>query len=451
MAGGIVYLLSAESFREDGPFPQGSKRGKIMNHARRLPVCFLVTLIFTSWGSGCGGGDTTAVAPAAPTLRPEPPYAWSDPALPARLDAALEGWAKDFGYYGAAVAVSTPGWLSWAGSTGEQDIETHTAYPPGAQGRIASATKSFTASTVLQLVDEGRLTLDSTLAEFVPDYPNGGAITVEHLLRHRSGIPEIQLVDAYFIASILLFQEYWFMPEDILLWTYLPPPFPPILNLYTGEEQPREPLCAPGEEYHYSQPGYVALGLIIEKVTGQNLADVYRERIFEPLGLTGTHLPGPGEPLDPPGYTNLFGLLDEKVSGATLLTVSANSFYSASWSAGGLLSTARDLEVFLTAMLEGRLFSGEAMGRATDWMATAPGDSGSEEYGMGLSRSRHDGYTTVGHNGALPGGGSVMQYIPELDVYVGAVMNADADDVEAPDLVERVKRALRNEPQGAGG
>jgi CubicO group peptidase (beta-lactamase class C family) len=96
-------------------------------------------------------------------------------------------------------------------------------------------------------------------------------------------------------------------------------------------------------------------------------------------------------------------------------------------------------------MLEGRLFSEEGLANATGWMEIEPGDVvESGEYGLGLFRNQYEGYTTVGHDGALPGSGSVMQYIPGLDVYVGAVTNTDRDYVAAPDLVERVRRALLN-------
>jgi D-alanyl-D-alanine carboxypeptidase len=419
-----------------------------MKKVRLLSLFFLITLAVSPLTAGCGGsGSLDAVVNPPVRERPEPPYDWADPGLPARLEAAMDGWARDFGYNGAAVAVYTPDWFSWVSGCGEADIEAHVPFRADDPGRIASATKSFTATVTLQLVDEGLLSLDSTLGEFVPDYPNGENITVEHLLRHRSGIPEIQLVDAYFIASIILFQSHWFTPEEILLWTYLPPPFPPILNMHTGEETPRQPLTEPGGDYNYSQPGYVALGLIAEKLTGKELADVYAERILRPLGLTGTHLPRMDDSVEPGGYTNLFGLLDEKVPGGSILTVSANTFHSAGWSAGGIISTARDLTVFLSAMLEGRLFSQARLENATDWMQTRP-DGGN--YGMGLYQSLYDDFFTVGHNGALPGGGSVNQYIPELDVYVGAVMNTDADWKELPDLVERVRGALLNEAPGTG-
>ena len=79
-------------------------------------------------------------------------------------------------------------------------------------------------------------------------------------------------------------------------------------------------------------------------------------------------------------------------------------------------------------------------------MAIEPGDVvGEGEYGLGLFRREYDGFTTVGHDGGLPGSGSVMRYIPELDVYIGAVTNTDSNYADLPDLVERVHAALVNE------
>ena len=414
-----------------------------MKQTKRLSVWTLILLAAATFTFGCHGSDTAdADAVARPPARPEPAYDWADPELPARLDAAMRAWAGDFGYFGGAVAVSTRGWLDWKASFGKADVEGDVPFRVDIPGRVGSTTKSFTATLIMQLIDEGRLSLSSTLGEFVPTYPNGRNITVEHLLRHRSGIPEIQLVDAYFIVSTLLFQDHWYTPEEILLWTFLPPPFPPIMDLYSGEEIPRAPVFEPGAGYHYSQPGYVALGLIAEKITGEPLADLIEDRICRPLGLTGTYMPRPDERVEYGGYTNIFGLLPAKVPETSVLFASTNSFHSASWAAGALLTTARDMTVFLSAMLEGRLFSQARLENATDWY-------GGGDNGMGLYRSRYDDFTTVGHNGSLPGGGSVCQYIQDLDVYVGAVRNTDSDWVSAPDLVERVRRALLDEPLSA--
>jgi D-alanyl-D-alanine carboxypeptidase len=407
-----------------------------MERKRRLlgiPAVFL-TAAALAWGCGT---DTTPpeAGPSAP--RPEPPYDWADPDLPARLEEALGLWAADFGLHGAAAAVCTPGWLDWSGSTGMADEGRRVRFAIDTPARIASVTKSFTAALVLQLVDEGLLTLDTPLASFVRDYPNGEAITVEHLLRHRSGIPEIHTVDAFFLLSLLLQSERWFTPGEILEWTCLPIP---ILDIHRNELIPREPVTSPGGDFHYSQSNYIALGIAIEEATGRALSDLYRERIFEPLGLTEACLPGKDAPFDPWGYTDLLGLLDREFP-SKYLGRSANWLNSASWSAAGIVATARELTLFLSAMLEGRLLSGEGLTKATDWRETRP-DGGGGQYGLGLFRSRREDFSAIGHTGAMPGSGAVMQYIPELDVYIGAVTNTDLTGPAASALPERIRRAL---------
>ncbi len=401
----------------------------------------LILLIAVFSACACGT-ETTGREADAPPSRPAPLYDQADPNLPARLDQMLHDWTRDFGIYGAAAAIRTPGWLDWSGSTGILDMETMEPYGADTPGRIASVTKSFTAAIILQLVDEGSLRLDTSLARFVRDYPNGENITVEHLLRHRSGIPEIHTVDGFFLLSLLLRSERWITPGEILQWTYLPLP---ILDLHRKELLPRGPVTVPGGDFHYSQSNYIALGIIIEEVTGKALADVYRKRIFEPLGMPEAFLPRKDAPFDPWGYTSLLGLLDEEFP-SKYLGRSANWLNSASWSAAGIIATARELAVFLSAMLEAHLFSDARLAEATDWMEIRSGtNTNSAEYGFGLLRSRHDGFSTIGHTGSLPGSGAIMQYIPELDVYIGAVMNTDLDAVGASALVKRARRALLNE------
>jgi D-alanyl-D-alanine carboxypeptidase len=412
-----------------------------MKTYRHLPCSSLIVLVALFSLYGCGT-DTPPLYTGNSSPRPEPPYDWADPALAARLDEALDAWVEDFGLYGAAAVVHTPGWVDWSGNSGMVDTETMEPYGTDTLGRIASVTKSFTSTIILQLMDEGLLTLDTTLGRFVPEYPNAENITVEHLLRHRSGIPEIHTADALFLLSLLLTPQRWLTPREVLEWTYLPIP---ILHIYRERFIPREPVTVPGGDFHYSQSGYIALGIIIEKVTGKALADVYHERIFEPLGMTEAYLPLKDAPFEPWGYTNLLGLLDEEFP-SKYLGGSANWLNSAGWSAAAIIATARELVVFLSGMLEGRLFSPEGLANATDWMEIRPGDDANRgEYGLGLFRSRHDGFSTVGHTGSLPGGGAIMQYIPELDIYIGAVTNTDLDADGASDLVVRIRRALLND------
>jgi D-alanyl-D-alanine carboxypeptidase len=379
-----------------------------------------------------------------PRDRPEPPYDWADPDLPGRLDQVLEAWAGHFGFYGAAAVVTTPGWLDWSGSIGVKNIDTMEPYEIDTLARIGSSTKPFTSTLILQLVDEGLLTLDTTLAEFAPWYPNAENLTVELLLQHRSGMMELHFMDAIFDLYILLLPRKWHIPEEILLWTILPIP---MFHIVDREFKPREPYGEPGEIFHYSQPGYCTLGMIIEKVTGKALADVYDERVFQPLGMTGSHLPRKNDPYDPWGYVRLFNLLPEKIPGPNLVR-SANSMNSGGWSAGGLVSNAPGLVAFLANMLEGCLFSEEGLANATDFIEIEPSEINAKaDYGLGLFRKHYEahGFTTIGHDGSAPGHWAVMQYIPEVDVYIGAVTNSDKDAGGGTELVARVKAAVLNE------
>ena len=393
-----------------------------------LIVAFAAVLMI---GSGCNDSGTEPG-----TLNP--------PGIEARLAAALQGWVDDFGLMGGAMRVYSPGRLEWSAAIGLIDVEADIPYAADTWGRIASSTKPFTATLILQLIDEGLLSLDTTLDGFLPgmpDFPYAADITVEHLLRHRSGIRDIQIVDLFYVLRVLLAPYRWWIPEDILALTYGPVP---ILSVHTLEFIPREPVGEPGDLYHYSQPGYCALGMIVEQITGKALADVYNERIIEPLGLARTHLPRENDPLDPPGYTNIFGLLDEKIPSSQLLP-SGNAYVSTAYSAGGIISTAGDLVTFLEALLAGELYSANALALVQDWMSDDSVNPGSFGYGLGLRRSQHDGYTTIGHDGGMPGGQAKMQYIEELDTYLGAVTNTDSDSVSAPDLVDRVWTALTGE------
>jgi len=417
-----------------------------MKYLKRL-LCLLLCASAVGFAlAGCGDSDTTtAAAPNAPNPPPLPPpsFDWQDPALPGRLEAALQGWVNTFGLYGAAACVSYPGWLEWCSTTGVEDIEDQTPYTLNTLGRIASATKPFTAVAIFQLVEEGLLSLDTTLSVFLPDYPNADQITVEHLLRHRSGIPDVHLVDLIFIVYAIFHSHEWIPPEGMLLWTYAP--FP-MVDMDTFEFVPREPVTYPGGDYHYSNPGYNALGVIIEALRGKALADVYDEHIVQPLGMTNTRLPRKDDPPEPWGYSNLFGLLSEKIPVESLLE-STNSLVSATGSAGGVIAVAKDLTTFLSGFLTGKLCSEASLAGAKDWMRQRPDDPDNTwEYGMGLSRHQRDGYLVIGHDGALPGAASVMRYIEELGVYVGAVTNTDKDSVPgAPGLEDLVRQALLNE------
>ena len=187
--------------------------------------------------------------------------------------------------------------------------------------RIGSVTKTFTATVVLQLVEEGKLRLESTLAEHLPGVaPSGGEITIRHLLQHRSGLANYTDYPSWLERAL---RSSSIQPVDILR--------------FAGSK----PLAfKPGSRPSYSNTNYIALGLVIEKVTGATYAQALEQRIFRPLGLEHTELPG----------TRRLPDLDD--AGINPIVP---------WAAGAIVSNVHDLSRFYSALLSGRLLSNASL------------------------------------------------------------------------------------------
>ncbi len=188
--------------------------------------------------------------------------------------------------------------------------------------RIGSVTKTFTATIVFQLMEEGKLRLDSTLDEHVPGVvPRGGEITIRHLLGHRSGL-----------ANITEYPE-WLKEAE------RSPSTSPSNSLRFAASKPL--AFKPGSQERYSNTNYIALGLVIEKVTGRSYAEELEQRILDPLGLSRTELP----------TTRRLSDLDDAGSNPNL-----------PWAAGAIVSNAHDLSRFYSALLSGRILSAASLG-----------------------------------------------------------------------------------------
>ncbi|MEV3854736.1 serine hydrolase domain-containing protein [Streptomyces sp. NPDC050095] len=218
-------------------------------------------------------------------------------------------------------------------TAGVGDRDTHAKVPRDGQVRIGSVTKTFTAVVVLQLVGEGRISLDATVDHYLPGLVHGkgidgGDITVRQLLQHTSGLPE--------------YEED--VTDDILKRRYVSPRDALDIAL-------KHPAVSiPGAEFHYSSTNYLLAGLIVEKVTGRPFADVVDRRVIRKIGLRHTYFPAPGETSirerHPQGYR-------QDRSGALRDVTEIDP--SASWAAGAMVSTDSDLNTFFSALLGGRL------------------------------------------------------------------------------------------------
>lgn len=266
--------------------------------------------------------------------------------------------------------------------SGVADIGTRAPIADGSRFRIGSMTKMFVATVVLQLVGEQRVALDAPIEQYLPGMVQGNgndgrAMTVRQLLQHTSGLPDY--LDYLSVEQVLKAPlEHHDRLELVRLALAHPPSFPP------------------GTGYAYSNTEYLLAGLLIEKVTGQPYAEAIGQRIISPLGLRDTSVPGdePSIPGDhPQGYS--------KQGNSDLVDISEFN-PSVAGSAGGMISSAADLNQFLGALVTGNLLRPQEL---QEMMTTRPtGNSHQDAYGLGLqSTPLPCGGLSWGHDGGIPG------------------------------------------------
>ncbi|MEV7602032.1 serine hydrolase domain-containing protein [Kitasatospora sp. NPDC089797] len=297
----------------------------------------------------------------------------------AAADAALAGLTGP-GYGTSALgAVRQDGRLLWRNATGVADLSTGGPADPEGRFRIGSITKTFLATTLLQLVGERRLGLDDRLECLLPGVvPNSTAITVREVLDHTSGIadytqdPAFDTTDPSWLTD-RRFHRYTLQDLVDLANTY-PPAFPP------------------GRDWGYSNTNYELVGMIVEKLTGHPWQEEVTRRIIRPLHLTGTSMPG-HSPFIPGPHAHGYLKTATGPVDVTLLDPSMAG------SAGAGISTTADLTTFIAALLGGRLLPPAELAEMQRTTATG----GGQAYGLGLQRVDTPCGTFWGHAGGIPG------------------------------------------------
>lgn len=249
---------------------------------------------------------------------------------------------------------------------------------------IGSITKTFTAVIIFQLIEEGKLTLSTRLSDFFPGLPQADMITVEHLLRHQSGLYNFTNADDY---------REWMTEERTK---------EQMLETFSG----KDPLFAPGDSTAYSNTNYVLLGYIAEEISGEPYAEQLKKRITEPLGLDRTSIVAEIDPEDNEAYSLRY---DEERWEQLPQT---NMFIP--HGAGAVASTPEDLLQFIRALFSGDLVSDETL----DQMKTL-----NNNFGIGLFRIPFYGKVAYGHNGGIDGFQSHLSYFPAEDVALAVTAN----------------------------
>jgi D-alanyl-D-alanine carboxypeptidase len=332
------------------------------------------------------------------------------------LGTMIVGYAQEHGFSGT-ILVHDGGRVRYHQSFGVAERAFGAPADTTTRYRVASITKLFTAALVMQLHQEGRISVDSTIRAYLPDYPGQGAdrVTLHQLLNHTSGLQAFDRERS--------FQE---GVENGLERYQKPHTSAALLARCCGGAL----AGTPGEAFEYNNADYIVLGAIIERVTGSPYAQVLGERILSPLGLRGTGMMRSDTIL--PRLASTYFYPDETGRSVPDLPVYWENFYAA----GGMYSTTTDLLAFADALYGGRLLRPEALERLL-----APG---LDEYGYGLwSYSFERGgrrHRVAKRPGSIMGANAVLYRL--LDEGATIVILANTNRADLDEFAQRIANVL---------
>jgi CubicO group peptidase (beta-lactamase class C family) len=316
-------------------------------------------------------------------------------ALVARLDSIAMAPVQEGRAAGLSVAVVQGRDTLLLKGYGKANIELDVPMPANAVHEIGSVTKQFTAAAILQLRDDGLLSLDDDLTKYLPDFPtHGRAIPVRRLLDHTSGIKGITEIPAFSTLQ----HRGW--PRDSAIALIA-----------------REPVHFPvGEAMIYNNSAYLLLGHIIEKASGMSYERYVQEKIFAPLGM------------DASSYCDNHAIIPNRASGYQLQGTNMRramlNDHTWPYSAGSLCSTAGDLVAWLHGLHGGRALSERSYEEMTSPSQLKDGTP--IRYGMALSVGAEvSGAMRIGHGGAIGGFFAYAGWYPDADLAVVVLMNSN--------------------------
>ena len=290
------------------------------------------------------------------------------PVETAQVDRTVTDTLAKSGVPSASIAIVRGGRIVYAKAYGKQ-AETGTTRDD-APYQIASVSKQFTAAAILLLQREGKLSLDDTVAKYIPGITGGDTITIRQLLSHTAGL-----------------QDYW--PQDYSFKAMATPVTPQQIV----DRWAKKPLdFTPGTQWQYSNTGYVVAGLIVEKVSGQKLLDFLQVRIFKPLGMTAFDQDLAIGPNFPQGYGRA------ALGPIRPVTPAAHGWL---YAAGELSMSARALATWDVARLDRAVLSPQ------DWaLQETPvklSDGSTNGYGLGVFNGAEGGHRFIEHSGEAVG------------------------------------------------
>ncbi len=368
-------------------------------HRRWIAAAAALALL----AAGCGsddGGAAASPATESTTDETQPDTVEVDEAA---LQAILDQWRTDVAAYGATLSLRVPGHDDIHLASGIDDRDPETPMPTDGTYGVASITKTFVAATALQLVEEGRLSLDEPVEPWLPELPHANEVTLAMLLGHTAGLGVWDNGD---VAVQDLARS--FTPEEVLALQLQAPP--------SGQ---------PGERFAYTNTGYTAVGVLIERVLDQDLATVIAQRFTEPLSLHDTHF---DDGSSRPTRHGWFEPAPDAV--IDLLDLPQEAFTTTVFAAGNMTSSSADLLDWGEALYSGELLGPQATATMLEMRSPFTRDAATGDlvatdastrlhYGLGAegfcldpSGCDPDEVEVVGHGGANQGYRTLLAHHP---------------------------------------
>jgi CubicO group peptidase (beta-lactamase class C family) len=341
-----------------------------------LRKVYLFLLVGASYSSAC------AQAPAI------------DPT--ARMQQIIQSYVDNKTFMGTVLVVKDGKALINQGY-GSADLEWNIPNTPTAKFRLGSITKQFTAASILLLEERGKLKIDDPISKYLPDAPPAWQkITIYNVLTHTSGIP-----------SFTGFPDY-----NATEWKDTTP----AELVARFRDKPLD--FEPGSKFFYSNSGYVLLGYLIEKISGQTYADFLQQNIFTPLGMADT------------GIDSNAAILPQRAQG---YSPSPNGTHHAGYismtipfSAGALYSTTGDLLKWEQGLFGGKILSPSSLAKMTTPFK--------ENYAMGLTVVTRDGHKRIAHGGGIEGFNTALEFYPDdklIVIVLGNLNGGGPDQISA--------------------
>jgi serine beta-lactamase-like protein LACTB len=332
----------------------------------------------------------------------------------AHLETAISRFMAANSIPGVSVAVVENGAVEWTAGFGTADLENFVPATPHTLYRLASISKSITATATLLLWQQGKLDLDAPVQKYCPAFPEKDApITTRELLGHLAGIRHYK-------------SESQDDPE-IGNTKHFPNSIQGGVDFFKND-----PLLAkPGAEFHYSTQGFTLVGCAIEGASGENYADYVRKNVLTPAGMTHTVV---DDRFAIVPYRTRFYSKDK--SGAITNADFLDSSYKIP--GGGWLSSADDMAQFEVAMLNDQLVA-----RATRdlmWTPLTPTDGKDNSYALGWGTGKELGVLDVGHGGGQQGTSTFFMIVPERRAGVVVLINLDGGN--ASDLATELMKIV---------